>query len=103
MNEAHLNRLRSRWAAVGAAVAITLGAGGIGIVNAQDGGPVDVAGEDVNLGDLPVFRPTNPCRLADTRASSPVGVRTTPLGEGQSQIHTVHMSRESTSCSSATV
>ena len=56
---------RARWAAIGAAVAVSLGAGGLGIVNATspDGASAYV--------------PISPCRLLDTRADSPVG---SPLG-----------------------
>lgn len=60
---------RSRWAAVGAAVAITLGAGGLGIAQA-----------DWTSGYGLVYTPINPCRLVDTRpAPNTVGDRTTPL------------------------
>ena len=61
---------RSRWAAVGAAVAVTLGAGGLGIVQAT-----------TSSGERPIYKPINPCRLADTRpAPDTVGDRTSPLG-----------------------
>ncbi len=61
---------RSRWAAVGAAVAITLGAGGLGIANAT-----------TSSGEKPIYKPITPCRLADTRpAPDNVGPRTSPLG-----------------------
>ena len=51
---------RSRWAAVGAAVAVTLGAGGIGITHAT-----------TSSGEKPVYVPIEPCRLADNR---PAGI-----------------------------
>ena len=56
---------RARWAAIGAAVAVSLGAGGLGIVTATspEGASAYVA--------------ISPCRLLDTRADSPVG---SPLG-----------------------
>ncbi len=65
------NRLRIRWAAIGAAVAVTLGAGTIATVDA-----VQTSGE--RLTDVA----TEPCRLVDTRpeAQFNVGPRTVPLG-----------------------
>jgi hypothetical protein len=63
------NRLRSKWAAVGAAVAVTLGAGGIGITHAT-----------TSSGERPIYIPIEPCRLADTRPDFQVGDRGTPLG-----------------------
>lgn len=65
----NLGTLRTRWAAIGAAVAVTLGAGSLGIVNATspDGATAYV--------------PITPCRLVDTRpAPDTVGARTSPLG-----------------------
>jgi len=65
---------RSRWAAVGAAVAVTLGAGGIGLVSAT------------NPDNAVAFVPISPCRLADTRPASGdsgLGGRDTPLGAGE--------------------
>jgi hypothetical protein len=65
---------RSRWAAVGAAIAVTLGAGGIGLVQAT-----------TSTGEKPIYKPINPCRLADTRpAPFTVGPRTSPLGPDES-------------------
>jgi hypothetical protein len=65
---------RSRWAAIGAAVAVTLGAGGIGLVSAT------------NPDNAVTFVPISPCRLADTRPASGdsgLGGRDTPLGAGE--------------------
>ena len=63
---------RSRWAAIGAAVAVSLGAGGVGISQAT---------QDASDGAVSAFFPVEPCRLADTRANpNTVGTRTTPLG-----------------------
>jgi hypothetical protein len=60
---------RTRWAAVGAAVAVSLGAGGVGLLQAT--APEGAA----------AFVPITPCRLFDTRpAPHTVGTRTTPLG-----------------------
>ncbi len=54
---------RSRWAAIGAAVAVSLGAGGIFVAQASSGGSGSV------------FVPWVPCRLVDTRSGIglPVG------------------------------
>ncbi len=60
---------RARWAAIGAAVAVTLGAGGLGIANATspDGASAYV--------------PITPCRIIDTRAGSgQLGPQSGPLG-----------------------
>jgi hypothetical protein len=63
---------RSRWAAVGAAVAVTLGAGGIGLVSAT------------NPDNAVTFVPITPCRVFDTRPGvDNVGPRATPLGSGE--------------------
>ena len=63
-----------RWAAIGAAVAVTLGAGGIGIARAT-----------VSSGERSVFVPIEPCRLFDTRAgANNVGPRSTPLRADES-------------------
>jgi hypothetical protein len=62
---------RSRWAAVGAAVAVSAGAGGIGFVNAAAGSSGSV------------MTTIAPCRLVDTRSTSAVGARNTPLGAGE--------------------
>lgn len=64
---------RARWAAIGAAVAVSLGAGGIGLVQATspDGASAYV--------------PITPCRLADTRpAPDNVGARANALGPAES-------------------
>ena len=61
--------IRTRWAAIGAAVAVTLGAGGIGMVSAT------------SPSDAVTFVPIEPCRLFDTRPGDfNVGGRTSPLG-----------------------
>jgi hypothetical protein len=62
-----MSLIRTRWAAIGAAVAITLGAGGLSLVNAAEPG-----------GAL-AFVPITPCRVLDTRPTSQVGPRSTPL------------------------
>jgi hypothetical protein len=63
------NHTRSKWAAVGAAVAVSLGAGGIGITQAT-----------TSSGEKPIYLPIEPCRLADTRTEFQVGSRSAPLG-----------------------
>lgn len=71
---------RIRWAAVGAAVAVTLGAGGIGVVRAT-----------VASGERPIFVSITPCRLVDTRpAPTTVGTRATPLSPAETATFTVH-------------
>ena len=61
---------RSRWAALGAAVAISLGAGGLMTASA-----------DISSGERGVFVPITPCRIADTRpAPDNVGARNGTLG-----------------------
>jgi hypothetical protein len=70
---------RSRWAAIGAAVAVSLGAGGIGLVQAT-----------VSSGEKAVYVPITPCRLVDTRAGETnLGPRATPLGAGETQVFAV--------------
>ncbi len=65
--------MRSRWAAFGAVLAITLGAGGLQIANAT-----------VSTGAKPVLIPITPCRLLDTRpAPDTVGTRSTPIGAAE--------------------
>jgi hypothetical protein len=60
---------RTRWAAIGAAVAVALGAGGgFGIARAT-----------ITSGERAAFVPITPCRLFKTNAPT-VGPRTTPLG-----------------------
>ncbi len=78
----HISGLRTRWAAIGAAAAITLGAVGIGGLN--------IASADVSTGDRPVYIPINPCRLMDTRAATAVGPKSSPLGPGETVTVTAH-------------
>lgn len=60
--------LRTRWAAIGAAVAVSLGTGGIGLVHAT-----------IDSGVKPVLVEIDPCRLMDSRPDTQVGPRSTPL------------------------
>jgi hypothetical protein len=75
-----MSLIRSRWAAVGAAIAVTLGAGGIGIVGAT-----------VSSGERATFVPITPCRLFDTRPGTDnVGTKSSPLGPGETYTVGVH-------------
>ena len=67
---------RSRWAAVGAAVAVSIGAGSIGVVGAT-----------IDSGERPVLVQIQPCRLLDTR--NDIGNRDTPIGSAE--VHTVEV------------
>ena len=71
--------IRSRWAAIGAVVSITLGAGGLQVANAVFAGP---------QGPNPVTTLITPCRLMDTRSPGGVGTRTTPIANGETyEVH----------------
>lgn len=63
--------IRTRWAAVGAALAVSVGAGGVGLLHATS--PDGAA----------AFVPITPCRLFDTRADSQVGGRGAALQPGE--------------------
>jgi hypothetical protein len=54
-------KLRTRWAAIGAACAVTLGGSTLGIVQAS-----------VSSGDRAVYVPITPVRVLDTRAGTPI-------------------------------
>lgn len=71
--------IRTRWAAIGAAVAITLGGGGLGLVAAT------------SPSDATTFVPITPCRVMDTRpAPDTVGPRSAPLAAGDTHTVSVH-------------
>ena len=71
--------MRSRWAAIGAVVSITLGAGGLHFANAI---PL------YQQGPNPVTTLITPCRLMDTRSPGGVGTRTTPIASGETyEVH----------------
>jgi hypothetical protein len=73
------NLTRSRWAAIGAAVAVTLGAGGIGLVSAT------------SPSDATAYIPIEPCRVADTRAGAfNIGDRSTPIGADEIHVVAAH-------------
>src|SRR5687768_69804 len=64
---------RSRWSAVGAAVAVALGSGGRMAASAS-----------IGSGARAVFQAIDPCLLVDTRpAPDTVGPRTAPLGPAE--------------------
>ncbi|TPW13995.1 MAG: hypothetical protein FD127_1697, partial [Acidimicrobiaceae bacterium] len=68
-----MSATRSRWAAIGAAVAVSMGAGGVLTTSAS-----------VDFGVRTVLVPITPCRLIDTRRPTDnVGPRATPLGAGE--------------------
>ncbi|MDJ0771515.1 MAG: hypothetical protein QNJ12_22205, partial [Ilumatobacter sp.] len=66
--------LRARWAAIGAAVAVTVGAG----IAATD-----VVDATVSSGERTVLVAITPCRLFDTRPEFQVGPKSTPLGANE--------------------
>ncbi|MEP7046713.1 MAG: hypothetical protein ABI949_08545 [Ilumatobacteraceae bacterium] len=68
---------RSRWAAIGAAVAVTLSAGGMFVANAA------------SSGDASSFVPITPCRLLDTRPDTNVGPRSVPIGAQEVAVFSV--------------
>jgi hypothetical protein len=70
-----MSMIRTRWAAVGAAVAVSLGAGGLTFVDAAK-----------DSGDRPVTVTIEPCRLRDTRPDRGIGGRTAPLGATEEYI-----------------
>lgn len=75
---------RKRWAAIGAAVAVALGGGTLTYVAATGGATASS------------FVPIAPCRLLDTRATSPVGPRSTPIHNAESL--TVQVTGSNGSC-----
>ncbi len=70
---------RSRWAALGAAVTVALGGGGLLTTSAS-----------LDSGERGVYVPITPCRVMDTRPGTDnVGPRATPLGAGEAHAITV--------------
>ena len=63
-----MSLIRTRWAAIGAAVAVTLGGGGIAMVSATS--PAGAV----------TYVPITPCRVFDTRPDFNVGPKATPIG-----------------------
>jgi hypothetical protein len=69
---------RSRWAGIGAAVAVSLGAGGVGLIAHAAAG--STASSFVSI---------TPCRLFDTRSGEAIGDRTTPLNADETFVRQV--------------
>ena len=63
--------MRTRWSALGAAIAITAGGGGL------------LGASAAGTGSTSTFTAIAPCRILDTRASSSVGGRTVPIGPAE--------------------
>ncbi len=73
MNNRALWAVRTRWAAIGAAIAVSIGGGGLVITHAA-----------VSSGERDAFVPIAPCRVFDTRSGpTNVGPRSTPIGAGE--------------------
>lgn len=71
--------LRTRWAAIGAAIAVVLGGGGLLTTSAS-----------LDSGERGVYVPITPCRVMDTRpATDNVGPRSTPVGADETHAITV--------------
>ena len=68
---------RIRWAALGAAIAVSVG-GGVTLVATASG-----------AGRSSSFVPIVACRLADTRSGESVGARSTPIGAGETAMFQV--------------
>lgn len=84
--------MRTRWAAVGAAVAITLGAGGVSLTQAaldESPRPVYVSLE-------------TPCRVADTRPATQIGPKGTPIESGEANAYAVQITGEAGDCADET-
>lgn len=80
--------IRTRWAAIGAAIAVAVGGGGLAVTHAASsaGGPVFVA--------------VTPCRLFDTRpAPDTVGPRATPIGADEPNALVQQVTGNNGSCS----
>ena len=82
---------RTRWAAIGAAVAVSLGAGGIGLGQAA-----------IGTGDKPVYVALDaPCRLVDTRPASVIGPKNTPIAAGDAAAYEIQVTGDSGQCTGA--
>lgn len=80
---------RTRWAAVGAAVAVTLGAGGVAMTHAA-----------VTTGPKPVYIALDaPCRVVDTRPASTIGPKNTPIAAGEGNAYEIQITGNSGQCS----
>ena len=82
---------RTRWAAIGAAVAVSVGAGGVGLGQAA-----------VGTGDKPVYVALDaPCRLVDTRPDSRIGPKNTPIAAGDAEAYEIQVTGENGHCAGA--
>jgi hypothetical protein len=80
--------MRTRWAAVGAAVAVTLGAGGVSLTQAA-----------LTSGDKPVYVALDaPCRLVDTRPGSTIGPKNTPIAAGETNAYEIQVTGANGDC-----
>lgn len=81
--------IRTKWAAVGAAVAVSLGAGGVSLTQAA-----------ISSGEKPVFVSlSQPCRVADTRPSTgPIGAKGTPIAAGEANAYEIQITGDSGNC-----
>ncbi len=72
--------IRTRWAALGAAVAVTFGAGSLGLVSAT------------SPSDAVTYVPIDPCRVADTRSApeANTGPRATPISQDETHAIAAH-------------
>lgn len=79
---------RTSWAAIGAAVAVSLGAGGVGLGHAAQ-----------SSGTRATFVAIAPCRLLDTRpAPDNVGSRLGPIGAGDASAHLQQVTGDNGKC-----
>jgi hypothetical protein len=81
--------IRTKWAAVGAAVAVTLGAGGLSLTQAA-----------ISSGPKPVYVALEaPCRLVDTRpAPNNVGPKNTPIAAGETNAYEIQVTGANGDC-----
>ena len=80
--------MRTRWAAIGAAVAVTLGAGGVSLTQAA-----------LTTGEKPVYVALDaPCRLVDTRPASLVGPKNTPIAAGDAEAYEIQVTGANGQC-----
>lgn len=79
---------KSTWAAIGAAVAVTLGAGGVSFTQAA-----------LTSGDKPVFVAlAEPCRLVDTRPTTNIGPKNTPISAGETNAYEIQVTGANGNC-----
>jgi hypothetical protein len=80
--------IRTKWAAVGAALAVTLGAGGVSLTQAA-----------ISDGEKPVYVAlVEPCRLVDTRPASNIGPKNTPISAGDAGVYEIQVTGANGNC-----